>query len=109
MNERNLQYLAYLPILFALMGGLYFGLFSCGGYIWHRYVFYLIFSLSLIPIFFVRLSYLNKAYKKALFIGSTMLIFLVVRAAASTFYPAAPNDIYEFLTSFIRGLQYGPC
>jgi len=96
-------------VLLAVFGGLFFGLFSCGGYVWHQQLFAALFIGILLVVLFVPSMVLNKAWKRILLVVIAPILFLVVRSASSTFYPTAPESWSEFLASFIRGLQYGPC
>ena len=67
--------IALFIVTWALLGGIYFGLFSCGGYVWHRQLFWIIFlGLTLLVIFFSP-NYLNAIWKKVLFIIAVAFIY----------------------------------
>lgn len=96
-------------IVVATIGGIYFGLFSCGGYIWHRQAFYIAFALVLSAFFIFPPPMLKKIPLRFIIITSIIAFFLVVRASASAFYPSAPASWPEFFKRLILGLKYGPC
>ena len=96
-------------IVIAIVGGLFFGLFSCGGYVWHEQLFAVLFISGLLFVLFSPPRVIGKLWKRAFFVVSSSALFLFVRAAASAFYPTAPESWAELVSSFARGLQYGPC
>ena len=96
-------------ILLAIAGGLFFGLFSCGGYYWHSQAFTLAFSLSLLALFIFPPAKPKDRVRRVIFVAGAVTLFFVIRAGASAFYPAAPASWGEFFESFYRGLLYGPC
>ena len=95
--------------IFSIAGGVYFGLFSCGGYVWHRQLFNSVFLVLLFAI--IALPPRNSKTVRFKFTAVIVIVlcFVVVRAAASTFYPAAPESIGEFLGDFVLGVKHGPC
>ena len=96
-------------ILFAVFGGVFFGLFSCGGYVWHQQLFAALFIGILLVLLFVPSAVLNKAWKRIALVVIATGLFFLIRSVASTFYPATPESWSGFFASFVRGLQYGPC
>lgn len=101
-----------MVILLAILtigGGVFFGLFSCGGYLWHMQLHTSLMAIAAIGIIFVPPSFLHAIWKRIAFIAMSLALFVVVRASASAFYPAAPENMSEFIESFIIGIQYGPC
>lgn len=99
----------FIAILLAVLGGIYFGLFSCGGYAWHKDIFYMVFALTLLLVFIFPLSILKKIPYRLLSILLLIVLFIVVQAAASTFYPTNPASISDFFQGFYLALQDGPC
>ena len=95
--------------LFVLLGAIYFCLASCGGYVWHKQVFYfsgigfgflaLITSSSLLP----------SVRSKLVFALAVPLLFVVTESAVAPFYPGPPNTFHEFAIAFLQALEYGPC
>ena len=93
----------------AIVGGLFFGLFSCGGYVWHKQLHTSLMIMASIFILFVPPKFLDALWKRLSFLVLSFVLFVVVRAAASAYYPASPENMSEFIQSFITGVQYGPC
>ena len=97
-------------VVFAIFGGVFLGLYSCGGYIWHRQAIattiVLLSLAALISRFWTRgFAPWRSAWFVALVVGG----FFVSEATAAPFYPAPPESLSEFLRSFVRTLEYGPC
>ena len=93
----------------AVAGGLFFGLFSCGGYIWHKQIHMSLMVMAAVFILFEPPNFLTPLWKRISFLVLAFAVFIIVSAAASAFYPATPANIPEFIQSFIRGIEYGPC
>jgi NADH:ubiquinone oxidoreductase subunit H len=91
------------------LSGMFFGLFSCGGYAWHSQLFYLVVALLLLATFINPASYISKLHTKFIFLIFVAVIYFVFEASASVFYPAPPESLSEFFQSFWQGLEYGPC
>jgi len=105
-----------LPIIFIVLlalllvvGAIFLGLFSCGGYIWHRQVIYLLIALFVVLCMLKPPLALQASYKRGLIPIFSLVLFLLVRASASAFYPSAPDSIVSFFKSFWVGIVYGPC
>jgi hypothetical protein len=47
--------------------------------------------------------------RRAGFVGLVLVLFVVVQAFASAFYPAEPKDARALLSGFVAGLKTGPC
>lgn len=109
MKEKISKYIIAFTIILAIAGGVFFGLFSCGGYVWHKQIFALLFIGLMALILLAPLGGISKLWKKALLVVATSLLFILVRAGASAFYPATPESLAEFLSSLVRGIQFGPC
>ncbi|MGB5230558.1 MAG: hypothetical protein WBN83_03445 [Desulfoprunum sp.] len=109
-KDKNASILLFLPPLFiAIAGGICFGLFSCGGFLWKQQFFTILFTASLL-LFFVFPFSTIKAFAIRLVVGDIVIsIFIVTRAGASVFYPGTPNSWTEFVISFLNGLMHGPC
>jgi len=105
-----------LPIIFTVLlalllvaGAIFLGVFSCGSYIWHRQVIYLLIALFVVLCMLKPPLALQTGYKRGLIPIFSLVLFLLVRALASAFYPSAPGSIASFLKSFWVGIVYGPC
>lgn len=93
----------------AVAGGVYFGLFSCGGYGWHQDLFWIVFLSSLAFVMLVPPRALRGASKRLGFTTAAVAAFLIIRGAASAFYPAPPESWGEFGADTWIGIWYGPC
>jgi cytochrome bd-type quinol oxidase subunit 2 len=98
-----------LALVVAVLGGIFLGLFSCGGYVWHRQLIYLLLSVSVVLVLFVPTDWLKTRTRRVLFVVAIACLFAVVQSVASTFYPASPKSASEFTMNFLRALWYGPC
>ena len=105
-----------MPIIFIILlalllvaGAIFLGLFSCGGYIWHRQVIYSLILVLLALCMFKPIQSLRGKWQRGLIPIASLILFLFIRASASAFYPAAPDSIASFLQSFWVGLVHGPC
>jgi hypothetical protein len=96
-------------ITLAGLGGIYFGLFSCGGYVWHRQLFFgFLGALTLVALIFPwrRTSPICGRIGVVAAIG---LAFFFTEALAAPFYPAPPESWSEFMRLFLYTLERGPC
>lgn len=92
-----------------MTGGVFFGLFSCGGYIWYGQVFWATFiGVLMLSAFFAPPS-LTTLIRKAAFCFFVVSGFFLTEAIASAFHPAAPKTVKEFFRALWLGLVYGPC
>jgi len=96
-------------VIFICISGVFFGLFSCGGYIWHSQLFYVVVTVLLLITLAYPASFIDKWYKKLVFIFLLPVIYLVFEASSGAFYPSSPNSFIEFMQLFWRGLVYGVC
>jgi hypothetical protein len=93
----------------ALWGGVYFGLFSCGGYVWHWQLFQVLLALALVLAIVVPPSSLRPLLRRATFAVSIIGAFILARGVASAFYPAAPSSLKDFGRAIVSGIVDGPC
>jgi hypothetical protein len=101
-----------LPIsagLVAVAGGVFFGLFSCGGYLWHRHVFWILLALPVIGATALPPTLLRPWPRRLAFVVSILAAFVTTRAVVSAFYPVAPTSWAEFAHAVWSGLVDGPC
>jgi hypothetical protein len=97
-------------IVFAILGGVFLGLFSCGGFVWHRQA--IIATLVVLTVAALVTRFSTRGFglwRSAGFIILVVTCFFLSQATAAPFYPAAPASLSEFWQSFVRTLQYGPC
>lgn len=103
------DYLPFFALFVAVEGGAYFGQFSCGGYAIVRDVYGLFFLVvCLASSLFGRGILTSVPRRIGLFFGAQIL-FVVVQAMSSPFYPAPPQSLAEYFSLFVSGLTNGPC
>lgn len=96
-------------IVLVLCGGIWFGLFSCGGYVSHEEYFRISLGTCLGSSVVFPPQPLTKFSVRSLFAAGAIATFILVRAGASAFYPGAPSGFAEFVDLFRVGVLYGPC
>lgn len=100
------------PILagtLAVAGGVFFGLFSCGGYVWHKQLFRLLIAAALLGALVMPPRALGTRFSRAAFTVAVLATFVLVRAAASAFHLGPPPSWSAFGELFVWGVLYGPC
>jgi len=102
-------YILIVSLIFAVGGGIYFGLFSCGGYVWHKKMFVLFFSAALLSLFIWPHPKLSKMSIRSSCVACNVILYFVMQSASSAFYPAAPKSWNEFIDIFIFKLLNGSC
>ncbi len=96
-------------VALAIAGGVYFGLFSCGGYIWHRQLYWGVFGLV------IALSVVFPPPSLSPILGRAVLLLLppvlhrFALAGAAPFYPAMPTSTPQYFDQFWYAFKYGPC
>lgn len=103
----------YLPLTLALLlagaGGIFFGLFPCGGVSWHLSAFYAaLTAATLLAILIPK----QRAWPVLSRIGTVVAViatFRTFQALAAPFYPAAPESWLQYFHMFVDALEHGPC
>lgn len=95
--------------IFVSLGGVYFGLFSCGSYIWHSQLFYVVVTVLLLATLTYPANFIDNWYKKLIFLILLAAIYFVFEASSGAFYPTPANSLVEFVQLFWQGLVYGQC
>jgi hypothetical protein len=90
-------------------GGVFFGLFSCGGYHWHEQLFWLVFAVGALGTIVTPPQALRAWPRRAGVVALAVIAFVTIRAVASAFYPATPGSWRQFAQAVLSGLLYGPC
>ena len=96
-------------ILLAVAGGTFLGLFSCGGYLWHRQLFDFLILAGVVISLVMPPRWMRNLPRKVGFVATVLILFVVVQALASSFYPSAPADARALWHGFLAGLNTGPC
>ena len=96
-------------VFFAIIGGIYFGLFSCGGYAWHQQVFFAALAVCTFVALVVPLSRARPYLTRLGLVIGVGCGFVLSQAVAAPFYPAAPESWSAYFGAFARALVHGPC
>ncbi len=89
------------------MGGVYFGLFSCGGYAWHWYA--LLGIAALLSAWAVAAPVKKTVWGRLWPLALAPVAFVLAEAVAAPFYPAAPTSLDQYGAQFALTLQRGAC
>ena len=95
-------------ITVASLGGAFFALFSCGGHIWHAYVFCALIVGSTVFALFAWRPASGRLWKTVAFLVALVATYQLVQAAVAPIY-LAPNSASEYLRMAIDTLRNGPC
>ena len=90
----------------AAIGGAYFGLFSCGGYAWHRQAFLGLLAVVCGVTFAVARGALWVRVALLLLAG---VAYYLAQAALAPFYPGMPESLGAYIRLFLSALEEGPC
>ncbi len=96
-------------LLLAIFGGIYFGFFSCGGYVWHKQAFFVVLGLATLVAFVIPFKQPFPLIARGGMVVATVGSFIMSEAIAAPFYPAPPESLFAYLKAFVRALEYGPC
>lgn len=114
MNKKAIT--TVIPVAIAMVGGIYFGLFSCGGYVWHKSLYNFVLVSTVIICFSILWKKADKSTSREKSIVTfTIWIILVwatyttCEAAAASFYPDSPISFSDFWSRFLICLKNGPC
>lgn len=101
--------LAISAAIFAAAGGIFFGLFSCGGMAWYSQAFILLAALLTGLSVLIPGNFLQSLWRRAAFPVFVFFIFIFIQAMAAPFYPSAPESAMDYWASALRVLEFGPC
>jgi len=115
MNKKK-EITTLIPVAIAVVGGIYFGLFSCGGYAWHKSLYNFVLMATIVICSIILWKKADKSKGRGKLIATlTIWIILVCatyttcEAAAAAFYPDSPTSLTDFWSRFLIGLKNGPC
>lgn len=108
-HKKDLVKFKILTLVVAALAGCYFGLFSCGGYIWHKHV-----AVAVLALMAVASLARAKARSGGLalnlaYVLSIPAVFVLMQAASAPFYPSPPASGSEYVQGVLRALEFGPC
>ena len=94
---------------FVLLGALYFGLASCGGYLWKKQAFLAISTALYVAALSFPSSLLHSVGRKLAFAIGLPPLYIVLESATAPFYPQPPNSLAGYGAIFLQALKFGPC
>ena len=92
-----------------VVGAIYFGLFSCGGYAWHQSVFGGIALGVCVAAVAVPSRLLFSVRRKALFLLLLGAGYFAIESAVAPLYPSAPGSLAQYIQAVLHSAQVGPC
>src|SRR5206468_12117791 len=98
-----------VALLLAILGGVYFSLFSCGGYVWHRHVFFGALGAAVLVAMFIPIFPNKPVLGRLAGALGVSVAFVLSQAIAAPFYPAPPESWSKFISLFLYALERGPC
>ena len=101
--------LVLFTLTLAVLGGIFFGLYSCGGYYWHIQAYWITALLLVIGSVMLKSKMLKTLRSKLLFPINYLALFFASQSIAATFYPSAPESFSDFMSNFLITVEYGPC
>ncbi|OYT91273.1 MAG: hypothetical protein CFE43_14355 [Burkholderiales bacterium PBB3] len=100
--------LAFSALIFIASGAAYFGVASCGGYVWHKQMFCYVAPVIAISAVIVPGNRLPSFGSRVAFLLALLVGYFVIEAVGSMIYFGGENW-REYGNLFIRALEYGPC
>ena len=107
MELRAIPSLAAVSV--AVVGGAFFGMFSCGGQRWHLIAFQVVLGALVVTAMAVPLFRDRPKASRAFVLALVVLGYFVAQAAVAPFYPSTPESVTSFGQRFMQVLEYGPC
>lgn len=102
------QCLKIIPYLLAVIGGIFLGQFSCGGYVWHKQAIEMVLVFVTLAVVLIPMRNSPPSLRVAFIIGAA-IVFILANAISAAFYPAAPESWGEFIKLFAINLESGAC
>ena len=110
MRRRFISYLLFWASLAAcVLGGVFLGLFSCGGYAWQRSLVEVMGVVLVFLALFWPVSFLKPWWRRLLYPPAMFLLFRLTQGIASCFYPSLAPTWGGVWHDLIVGIWEGPC
>ena len=106
---RHLKALIAVFYLVASVGGVWFGLFSCGGYAVHKQL--MAWSLVLMAVATIATPPFSRSnlWRRFAFSAGLFAAFYLCRALSAPFYLADFQSFGDYLSQVRVALEFGPC
>lgn len=101
--------LVWSAVAVVVLGAVYFGIASCGGYVWHKELFRFFAAAVAVIAAIAPSRALRSRGQKAAFLGVLASGYFILEAAAAPFYPTPPQSLSEYSRLFLRALGFGSC
>lgn len=96
-------------LILAALGGIYFGLFSCGGYAAHRQIVCGLLAVATLIAVILPLQRASPVVSRVGVIAGVAATFIFCEALAAPFYLSQPESLSEFMRVFLSTIGRGPC
>lgn len=100
--------LTIFALLLAALGGVWFGLFSCGGYVWHHQLMHWTLGALIAAMLFCPPRQAASLGRRATLALAVVGTFLIVRALTAPFYPVFPG-VGDYFRQVGLAPATGPC
>ncbi len=108
ITANGFRALVTTAFLVAVLGGIWRGIASCGGYVWHDQAMYAALALASLSLVVFAPSQGPSFLRRALLIVALIGTFFAVRALSAPFYPALPG-FRDYFRLVGVALSTGPC
>jgi hypothetical protein len=103
------DYFAWIAIATATLGGAYWGLLSCGAYVW-QFNLFAIFAVTVTLLEILLPKRAGWSWTRVLMLPLVMLaLYLASEALVAPFYPGPPESLQKYGERVLITLEYGPC
>ena len=95
--------------LIAILGGIWFGLFSCGGYLLHKQL--MIWSLVVMATMIIAIPPFdkNRIWHRVVLAIGLFITYFICQALIAPFYLLDFDSFAEYISQVLYALEYGPC
>jgi len=94
--------------LVAVLGGVWRGVASCGGYVWHSQAMFAALAVAALSVVLVAPTHAPSLPRRVLLAIAIIGTFFTVRALSAPFYPGFPG-FGEYVRQVGVALSTGPC
>ena len=108
ISANGFKALVTSAFLVAALGGIWRGVASCGGYVWHGQAMFAVLAASALSVVLFVPSQRTPFQSRALLTVAVIGTFFVVRALSAPFYPAFPG-FGDYFRQVGMALSAGPC
>jgi hypothetical protein len=103
------DYFAWIAVATSVIGGVYWGLFSCGAYVWH-FRLYIGIAVAFTGLAIFLPSRRGRSLIRAVALPVVVVAgFAISEALVSPFYAGSPDTLSEYGRLVLLTLRTGPC